>query len=356
MKIGVITLPFGPNYGWLMQVYAMQKVLEKLGHDVVLISRKWDISDANSGLFVKIMRPIYYNINCGGIYRFYKKNIKKTKIYRSNEELQNVVNDYNLDAIIVGSDQVWRIEDTRGVGYNFFLDFADDVLKISYAASFGNDNWQGTNEDNKIISKLLDSFSGISVREESGVDICSKFFDKKAECVLDPTLLLTYDDYEKILPRVDRKQKGFLATYILDPTQEKDFFVASVSHSKDLKKDSLYIKNRTSRFHVYKPIENWLMKIRDADFVIVDSFHGMVFSIIFKKQFIAIANQKRGNTRFLNIMRSLDLEDKLIYDFGETELQKTKEIIDYNKVYKLLEVRKCQSYDFLMKSLSNIHI
>ena len=104
---------------------------------------------------MKIMRPFYYNVNCGRIYRFYKKHIKTTKVYRDSDALRTVIQEYKLDAVIVGSDQVWRLEDTRGVGYNFFLDFADDnVLKMSYAASYGTDEWKGTENDNKIIKNL----------------------------------------------------------------------------------------------------------------------------------------------------------------------------------------------------------
>ena len=111
MKIGVITLPFSPNYGWLLQAYALQQTLIKNGHDAILISRRWNIVEKNNSLFMKIMRPFYYNVNCGRIYRFYKKHIKTTKVYRDSDALRTVIQEYKLDAVIVGSDQVWRIED-----------------------------------------------------------------------------------------------------------------------------------------------------------------------------------------------------------------------------------------------------
>ena len=353
MKIGVITLPFSPNYGWLLQAYALQQTLIKNGHDAILISRRWNIIEKNNSLFMKIMRPFYYNVNCGRIYRFYKKHIKTTKVYRDSDALRTVIQEYKLDAVIVGSDQVWRIEDTRGVGYNFFLDFADDnVLKMSYAASYGTDEWKGTENDNKIIKNLLNSFSGISVREESGIDICSKYFNKKAVNVLDPTLLLHSEDYDKVLNRPNLYvDKNILATYILDPTPQKDNFVNRIANAKNLSVDPLYVTTR-SRFHIYKSVENWLLKIRNSKFVIVDSFHGMVFCIIFKKQFLAIANKNRGYTRFISLLKLLGIENRLVYNMDDVDYKVSESVINYDKVDSFLEIHRQESLQYLLNTLN----
>lgn len=353
MKIGVITLPFSPNYGWLLQAYALQQLLVKNGHDAILISRRWNITKENNTLFMKLMRPFYYNINCGRIYRFYKQYINSTRVYRSSEDLKNVVEEYGLDAVIVGSDQVWRIEDTRGVGYNFFLDFVGDtVIKVSYAASFGTDEWKGTSADNDIITKLLDSFNGISVREETGVHICSSYFCKSAQTVLDPTLLLRSCDYDKVLKRPGLySDRNLLSTYILDPTNQKDEFVKRIANEKGLVVEPLYVTNRR-RIHIYKSVENWLLKIRNAKFVVVDSFHGMVFCIIFRKQFLAIANKNRGYTRFVNLLKMMNLEDRLVYDMSDADFKKSEDIINYDNVDVLLEHHRECSLRFLFNSLN----
>ena len=353
MKIGVITLPFNANYGWLLQAYAMQQVLNQMGHETILISRRWNLTAQNSTLGAKILRPLYYNICCGKLYSFFNRYIKSTREYRSSEDLKNVISEYELDAVVVGSDQVWRIENTRGVDYNFFLDFANDgkTKKISYAASFGNDTWAGTREDDEIIKRLLKEFSGIAVREDSGIEICKRLFNAEATCVLDPTFLLKSTDYDKVLPQKDKYAgTNLLSTYILDPTLEKDNFINKIASDKRLHVDNLFVRS-WGRFRMYKSMENWLLKIRNADFVVVDSFHGMVFCIIFKKQFVVIANKHRGNTRFVNVLSKLNLLDRLVYDLN-TEVQSLYKEIDYKRVDALLDEERKHSFDYLNQSLS----
>lgn len=353
MRIGVITLPFNPNYGWLLQAYAMQQVLKNMGHEVFLIQRKWNLTKSNSGILANLFRPIYFNINCGKLYRFYRNNLQTTSICRSDEEIRSVVERYGFDAVIVGSDQVWRIENTRGVGYNFFLDFVSyGKKKISYAASFGSDEWKGDSKDNEIIKNLLSDFSAISVREESGVNICASFFDKKTECVLDPTFLLTKEDYDRLLSNPDKFYKSkLLATYILDPSPEKNQFINIISKEKGLTIETLFLKSRKGLFHIYKSMENWLLKIRNAEYVVVDSFHGMVFCIIFHKQFVVIANKQRGNTRFENVLSKLGLEKRLVNELTEKSREILYSTIDYDKVNKLLVEEKKKSFDYLTKAL-----
>lgn len=353
MKIGVITLPFNANYGWMLQAYAMQQALINMGHDAILISRRWNLTEQSDSLAARILRPLYYNICCGKLFSFYKRHIKSTRIYRSSEDLKNVISEYGLDAVIVGSDQVWRIENTRGVGYNFFLDFANDgrTKKVSFAASFGNDTWAGTTEDDDVIKQLLKDFSGISVREESGIEICRKHFESESTCVLDPTFLLHSSDYDKVLPNKN-KYAGthLLSTYILDPTPEKDAFIEKIATDKRLHIDNLFVRSR-GRFKMYKSMENWLLKIRNADFVVVDSFHGMVFCIIFKKQFIVIANKHRGNTRFVNVLSKLNLQNRLVYNLDQ-DVQSLYSEIDYAQLDELLNRERTESLKFLKQSLS----
>lgn len=347
MKIGVITLPFSPNYGWLMQAYALQKTLESQGHDVVLISRKWNLRKSNSGLLNKILRPLYYNINCGGLFRFYNRHINKTRVYRNVEELKTVTSEYHLDAVVVGSDQVWRIEDTRGVGYNFFLDFVPSgIIKLSYAASFGNDCWKGNSSDNMVISRLLSGFSGISVRESSGIIICKQMFDKDALCHIDPTFLLTSSQYDATLNHPD-KYKGThkLVTYILDPSPEKDSFIDKVATKKGLSVVKLYPTAKNNRLRFFRPMIEWLQYIRNSEYVIVDSFHGLAFCLIYHKEFVVIANKHRGNTRFENILSRFGLLDRLLFDTKSFNIDELTPI-DSHKIDMIIssEIKKSKDY------------
>ena len=187
MKVGIITLPFGANYGWALQRWALYHVVESLDHTPIIINRKWT-TDKNS-LWIKTQRFLYYHLLCIRYKRFVETECPNlTAVVRTSEETTEVTKSF--DAIIVGSDQVWRIENTRMAGYDFFLNFVKDdhIKKISYAASFGKDRWMGTENETQIVSYLLSQFNAVSVRESSGVILCRDLFHTSAFHVLDPTL------------------------------------------------------------------------------------------------------------------------------------------------------------------------
>lgn len=353
-RIGIITLPFTPNYGWLLQVWAMQRIVSKLGNDPILIYRKWDLVPANSNILARIKRFLYYHVLCKSLYSFFCKNIKKTKLYRSSEQIKSVIEDYSLQTIIVGSDQVWRFVSTRGVGFNFFVDFdeKDKVQKFSYAASFGYDYWSGTKEEAEHASMLLSRFTGISVREDSGVSICRDILHVNAVQVLDPTMLVDIADYNSLAPRRLIKEGKVLSTYILDLDENKENFIKKMAVKMQLDEMvSLYVDNRKSRVHRYRPLEYWLSGIRDADFVIVDSFHGMVFCILFHKQFLVIGNRHRGMTRFESLLKLLNIQDRLICNVENYKVDTKILPIDYEAVDSKLRKLKKESMDFINKNI-----
>mgnify|MGYP003292794855 FL=1 len=347
MKVGILSLPFEPNYGWAVQLWALYHTIEQLGHEPVIIDRRWNATQ--SGLLYNIKRFIYYKGICGRFSSFLNNEIaSKTPVVRDSETMTQISSD--LDAIVVGSDQVWRIEHTRGADLNFFFDFVkeDTVKRISYAASFGKDTWQGTPEETARVKELLAKFSTITVREDTGVALCKELFDANATNVLDPTLLLTKGDYNSVLstPRL----QSILTTYILDSTEEKTNTINKISKDKNLNVTSLFPKKRVT---YYKSVYYWLETIRDAKYVIVDSFHGMVFSIIFHKNFAVMANSKRGLTRFTSLLSQLGLEDRLTSDYSYESINRilTTEI-DYNLVDCKLNEMRSYSLAILKDSLS----
>lgn len=347
MKVGILSLPFEPNYGWAVQLWALYHTIEQMGHEPIILDRRWNATQ--SGLLYNIKRFIYYKGICGRFSTFFKKEISNiTPIVRDSTTMTQISN--TLDAIVVGSDQVWRIEHTRGADLNFFLDFvhSDSVKRISYAASFGKDTWQGTPDETAIVKQLLAKFSTITVRENTGVKLCKELFDANAANVLDPTLLLNSCDYNSVLsaPRM----KSTLTTYILDSTEEKTNTINRISEDKNLSIISLYPKKCIT---YYKSVYYWLESIRDAKYVIVDSFHGMVFSIIFHKNFAVMANSKRGMTRFTSLLSQLGLEDRLTSDYSYESINRILSTeIDYNHVDCKLKEMRLYSLTILKDSLS----
>lgn len=347
MKIGILTLPFSPNYGWALQLWALTQFLKANGHEPIVIERKWNRESEN--WLYKFQCFVYYHILCRHLWRFNETRFEKTGVIRSGSKIPH----NQFDAFVVGSDQVWRIENTRGADLNFFLDFLPDdskSLRIAYAASFGKDQWKGTQEETEKVGLLLKKFDFVSVREDTGVSLCKEIFNIESHHVLDPTLLLSQTYYSQLID-CKKNSKHVLATYILDATDNSKKIVDNISGYFSLSVHHLFKRSNTS-FYIYHSIEHWLQTMRDADYVVVDSFHGLCFCLVFEKQFLVIANKKRGLTRFVSLLESVGLQNRLIYEDCEDAIEKCKEQIDFKPVRKRLKEMRLASSELLLNALS----
>lgn len=354
MKIGILTLPFDANYGYLLQQYALLNFLRKHGYDAYEIYRKWD-RKSSRGIKYKVMKWVYYHILCRNLNHFYKNSITPKTVLIDSQDGMRKLSKYDFSAYVVGSDQVWRRENTGGVKDNYFLDFVEgDAKKIAYAASFGKDEWKSSVKDTKRITSLLKEFSLITVREDTAVELCHNIFDVKAHHVLDPTMLLQKEDYQKMFSSLNGSRKRYLASYILDVNSPKKELIRYVKKGIGVKgQRDLY---QSGKYSIYKSVEYWLESLCNADYIVTDSFHGMVFSILFNKQFIVVANQKRGLTRFVSLLRLLDLESRLVFEC--TDWKAIDSIIlnkiDYSKVNNTIVQLREMSTNLLFNALSRM--
>ncbi|WP_283126140.1 polysaccharide pyruvyl transferase family protein [Providencia stuartii] len=368
MKIGILTQPLHNNYGGLLQAYALQCFLAKQGHDVFTIDfskiskprfggikgivknsvKKYVLKhDIKSVLPLKEeeKRKISQHTN-----RFISENIRRTQSITNLGEF-SFLEPYNFDAFIVGSDQVWRPSYSPGMPA-FFLDFLLDDKKtkrIAYAASFGVDHCdEYTKDELTSYSCLAKLFDAIGVREDSAIELCDKYFGVKATHVLDPTFLLDKDDYVTLINK-DKTQpiNGNLMVYILDPQEEKSKIIKKIEKSYNLTSYN-FMENNT--LGIYQPVTQWLRGFMDSEFVVTDSFHGVVFSIIFNKPFIAIGNSSRGLTRFISLLKLFNLESQLISSVDE--LRKASKKIDMDAVKKIKKNNKDISTEFLLSCLN----
>lgn len=360
MKIGILTLPLYNNYGGLLQNFALQKVLVELGYDVYTINivgkikrrpllmiasiaKRYAMRLLGNNVAIrtsptnKESRIIAYNTR-----QFVKKNIKTTSII-SQKVTQDLLEEYAFDAFIVGSDQVWRPRYSPQQS-TYFLDFLEknsSVKKISYAASFGVDNWEFSDEQTKEFRRLLKQFNSVSVREDSAVSLCQKYFNVKPIHVLDPTLLLNKEVYIGLIDNnieVDNDNPKHLFTYILDRDIDKNIIVERISAKYELDVVSVMPKflfkdpgKKDINDCIFPPVEDWLRGFINARFVVTDSFHGTVFAIIFNKPFITIANKDRGLTRFTSLLKMFQLEDRLIHS-SEDFIPENMKNIDWKRV------------------------
>lgn len=363
LKVGILTLPLKGNYGGVLQAYALLTFLRKNGYDAYLVDRQWDTRTKKT-IGYRIKKFVFHHYLIRNVKSFSDKWIvpRTGKIY-SQDEMNNI-NKEGFDAFIVGSDQVWRVENTKGVKNNFFLDFVSDakVRRISYAPSFGKDSVDVNEDERNTISGLLKEFTAVSVRERSGIDICKNRFSIDAVQVLDPTMLLDSSEYISIIGKMHHKPLSkILTTYVLDNSSKKNEKIEEVARFLDLKTRSinyrkdpnLLLKRPSLDIHnyVYPTVSNWLKGFQEAEFVITDSFHGTLFSIIFRKQFVVIGNEKRGMARFQSILSLLGLEDRLIMDSDEKYIDILDKPIDYANTEKILFEEMAKSRDFLFKAL-----
>jgi translation initiation factor 2 beta subunit (eIF-2beta)/eIF-5 len=354
-KIGVLTLPYDANYGWILQHYALCKTIESADYEPISITRKWNLIE-NPGVFFKIKKWAFYNIFSKNIFNFYKDEIvKKTIVVDSHEKAIQLKNQ-NFRTVVVGSDQVWRTEYTIPLaGYNFFFDFLNSkyTKKISYAASLGTDTWSENLKSSKIISNLLKDFHKISVREKSSIKVLKDILGIDANHNVDPTLLLEKIDYLSLIKSEDKlfKEKT-IGTYILDYDENKSSIINYVKKSLDFSVFDIYPKNKNI-LHFYIKVTKWLKVFRDSDFIITDSFHGTVFAIIFNKDFITISNKQRGLARFLSLLEMFNLRSRIVDPKVNLEHLKTiiTNKVDFKNVNEILTYERNKSLKFLKDNL-----
>lgn len=371
MKIGILTLPFNNNYGGYLQAYALMTVLKNEGHDVELIYRRH-----NKPPFRKLIIPTCKNVvkkllgrkvlsiipnpekefraRGASMMPFLDKYIvpRSKPLYSSKEFTKYVSGRY--DAVIVGSDQVWRPDYGPGIGDFFFADIQDEkLIRLSYAASFGSENPVYTDCEKETCKKAISLFNAVSVRELSGKDIIKTFgwdIPSEPQFVLDPTFLLGSEVYESLMGNsYVSKTKGKLFNYVLDSNPQTNGIVSEISRIKNM--GVLGVADIQKRSVDLPSMEEWLSYIRDASYVVTDSFHGMVFSIIFKKEFVVCPNIKRGADRFISLLCLLGLQERIITD--ENQVQScVKASINWAPVEEVLRVERSKSFSFIKENLS----
>lgn len=374
MRIGILTLPLHTNYGGILQAYALQTVLERMGHDVKVLDKPFRLQ-----LLPWWKRPYSYTKRAikkyilgekVGIFqernayqrqateRKFTQPFIESNIHRLVISHLTDIKPSDFDAFVVGSDQIWRMMYFLGfwsttLASDAFLGFTEgwNIKRVSYAASFGVDVPDIPENDLDDCKKAIARFNGISVREESGVAACKKYLGVEAKWVLDPTMLLKRSDYQKLISRTPTP-KPILISYVLDETPEIAALRSKIAKDKglEIKLTNLPDTGTGERgTRPQPPLEDWLKAFDESEYIINDSFHACVFSILFHKQFTVIGNKKRGLARFQSLLKLFGLEDRLI-----TSPEEYKDLpdIDYEKVDSILNKKRGEAYKFLAEFLS----
>lgn len=379
-KICVLTQPLWNNYGALLQAWALQRVISKAGYEVVTdrFPKRFPSFWANNiDRAKRIVAHYLLGRKSVNPFPFYAKR-KDWKTISENTDafVQNNIsvidffegnvfpsesNIAKYDTFIVGSDQVWR--DSYGRVESYFCDFAKGKNKklIAYAASFGLKDWQFDSKRTENLMQLAKNFQAISVRENDAVGLCKDNLGLDVLNVLDPTLLLDSEDYDRLMEKANLPESdGDMMVYFLDENQSKQKLVNELSDKLQLKPFSVMpdkvLGKDTRRCDsrcVYPQVEKWLKGFKDSKFVLTDSFHGMVFAIIYRKPFAVIANKERGVSRFTSLLSSLGLEDRLFFESAAMNLESVAMNLDFDKAERRLFEMKTLSLQFLISNLEN---
>lgn len=357
LKTGIITFHWGTNYGGILQAYALQEFIKKLGCEAEIINyAPLTFRDSFFRCFrTKSPRAAIKNfleyIKEQHFIFFRKKYLITTKRFFTLEELQNEAP--KMDVYITGSDQVWNSFFLNSYGAAYFLAFGSSTVKrISYAASFGNTTYP--NEAMEKIKHHLKKFDAISIRENSGFNILKDAGFDNAKLMPDPTLLLDKNDYDRIMINKPKRIKEYAFFYILQKNQcQIEKVYNHVRHKLKIK-----TVNTTKLNTMTMGISDWLINIRDSQFVVTNSFHGVIFSIIFRKQFIVLPVEGAlagMNDRIYTLLQKFGLKDRIIETFEETKfLQILDKQIDWKEMRKIQKNLQKEAFDYLKESIYKV--
>lgn len=344
--VGVVGWWYNENYGGALTYYALHQTLKQMGLSVLMIEKPSESPEyrPNTSTIPRRFAAKYYHVS---------------KNYHPNT--MGELNRY-CSAFLSGSDQLFSPWLWEYSGPPYYLDFAaPNKTIVSYASSFGND-YAASPQYSLRVGYWLRRFDAISVREDYGVEILQNHFGIRGAHVADPVFLCGVEEYEKLIQNSHaEKKEPYVLSFLLDPDSHKreavqrmaaqfDKPALNLLHAMDFEENRKKLDLPNTKTDL--DIEDWLFYYRNADFILTDSFHGTCFAIIFKKPFISIANTRRGDKRFVSLLKELGLLERLVYDPARIGQDKTLfQDIDYEKVYRILDEKAAFSREWLRQAL-----
>lgn len=365
-KVGIVTEHRARNFGSCLQAYALQESLRLLGVETKIIDYRPQAIEDSFGIFIK---DLYFQAkdNFISLISFWIKTVifspkrfqreKNFQKFRNqyfsltNEKFDDSnINDNNLDFdfFFYGSDQIWNPKITKGLCPAYFgIPFKSNPNSIhaSYAASIGINNLDGYDA---IFQEYLMNLDYISVREKSAKELLSKLTIKPIDVVLDPTLILPENYWKNIIHEVP--ERNYILVYSLKIDNNLINYVKRISEEKKMSVVFFDLRKRYGKRSISHYTANpadFLSYVNKAEYVITNSFHGTVFSIIFRKKFVCIP-MEGTSSRMVNLLELLEMTDRL-FNLNVNIDNK----IDYEKIHNQLDIYRNQSISYLKKVLAN---
>lgn len=358
MKIGIVTYHRTNNYGACLQAVATRVVLEQMGHEVYYVDYWPKYHEAKYSLFS------FYKLRHGSLKSNLRYIIKTLKYFSPRKKriqnFESFLNEYiypfchsteeEYDAVIYGSDQIWRKQNTLQT-YNPFY-FGKNTLKtnrhISYAASMGI--LPSKKEDKEVIKELVSHLDCISVRENELKLFLENLGFHDIYHSLDPTLLLNKEIWDKTVPTQDYTGEKYILVYTIRTNGFDLRQIQIFAERKHLKVKFLrgYATMKETKTNIVSagPVE-FLRLIKNAEYVFTSSFHGLAFSLIYEKQVFASFVDNEGRAR--SLLSALGIEERLLP--AKSPIPIKCDIINYSIVSKKLISARDNSINYLLKSL-----
>lgn len=371
LKVAIATVFRNSNYGAVLQAYALAKVIKDLTKSecyFIDYRREKVINMFRVSLFDKdvdgnkkitinsIKRIMKQCINpLGTIVRFNQFEKFRKKYLNITDKIYYKSNEIKLEdtpILVLGSDQIWNPDITQGFDDVYFGKIGNpDIFTISYAASLGKTNFN--EEEKKELIELLKYVDIISVREEEGAKLLRDLTNKKITCVPDPTILVDKEDWVKLTSN-KRKKKNYIMVYMIKYDEAILNLARKIAElynyeivlfgNGSLKK----CKGMKEKKH-YDPTM-FLEYMEKADYIVTNSFHGTVFSVIFNKKFYTVPFDDKGN-RIVDFCRKVGLEDRIVCDNKDLNNKDIHEDIDYESANEKMEELKKIGKEFLSEAM-----
>lgn len=352
------------NYGSALQSWALKEAVNNLGYHAKLIDycpeilkdkdplnpfkNMWD-KDEESIKMVELTMPAikenYYKFE-----KFYTDRFDRTKKVYTKDNFNDVMIDENIDGFVCGSDTIFCV-DEFGIddGYYANYDCMKNSYTVSYAASFGDSHFN--EETYKLLDERLKNFKAIGIREDGMVPYIKKRVNVPVSKVIDPTLLLKKEDYQQIIAP-DQKREKYLLLYARRYNPKMSLYAENLAKEKGLKIIEISLRATNKDIHEMRydaGVEEFLELVKNAEFVVTNSYHGMIFAVQFQKQFV-VFSREQCDTKITELLKTMGLSDRMLIS-GEEDYNK---IIDYELVHKRIDDFRKQSLDFLKMELDGI--
>lgn len=348
------------NYGSALQTWALHQAIKRLGYSPILtdycpdilfdkdplnpFGSMWD-RDEESKRMVELSMPAirenYYKFDM-----FYHKRFERTQKKYTSANFNEIVADENLDSFVCGSDTIF-CPDEFGFDDGYYANYnAMKGRSVSYAASFGDPHF--TEETYKILNERLKNFKALGIRENQMIPYLKQHADVPVQRVLDPTLLLTAQEYEQIMAMSQEKEK-YLLLYARRYSPKMETYAERIAKENGWKILNISLRatnaERGHKMAYEAGVEEFLVLVKNAEYVVTNSFHGMIFSVLFRRPFVIFSREQCDN-KIEDLLHLFGLRDRMLVS-GEEKITN----IDYDNVHERIHSARQSSIEFLKMEL-----